>query len=151
MNYYQKPISQILNELNTSAEGLSDSEALLRLKKYGLNQLRKVKKRPLILKFFAQFFDLLALILIIIGILAIFTEEPRDSLIIFTIVFINAIIGFVQEYKAERILSAFKKHIPSFAKVIRGGKLKRILSAHVVPGDILVVESGDAICADGVS
>ena len=148
MNYYQKPISQILNELNTSAEGLSDSEALLRLKKYGLNQLRKVKKRPLILKFFAQFFDLLALILIIIGILAIFTEEPRDSLIIFTIVFINAIIGFVQEYKAERILSAFKKHIPSFAKVIRGGKLKRILSAHVVPGDILVVESGDAICAD---
>jgi len=148
MNYYQKPISQILNELNTSAEGFSDSEALLRLKKYGLNQLKKVKKRPLILKFFAQFFDLLAVILIIIGILAIFTEEPRDSLIIFSIVFINAIIGFVQEYKAERILSAFKKHIPSFAKVIREGKLKRILSAHVVPGDILVVESGDAICAD---
>jgi len=149
MTYYQKPITEIFKEFKTTQAGLSDKEALSRLKTYGLNRLKEIKKTPLIFKFLRQFTDLLAIILIIIGVLAIFTGEPRDCLIIFSIVLINATIGFVQEYKAERILSAFKKHIPTLAKVIRQGKLKKILTIQIVPGDVLVLEPGDSIPADG--
>lgn len=148
MNYYQKPLEEIFKEFETSPDGLSDREALLRLRRYGFNQLKQVKKTPLIFKFFSQFKDLLAIILIVGGLLALAIGEPRDCLIILGIVFINATIGFVQEYKAERILAAFKKHLPSFSKVIREGNPKKIFTFQIVPGDILVLEAGDAIPAD---
>lgn len=149
MNYYQEPISGIFKKFNTSPNGLSEKGAFFRLKKHGLNQLKKIKKTPLIFKFFNQFKDIMALILVFAGFLAFLIGEPRDSIIIFFIVFINSIIGFIQEYKAEKILAAFAKHLPSFSKIIREGKLKKILTTQLVPGDILILEPGDAIGADG--
>jgi len=95
-----------------------------------------------------QFSDLLAIILIIAAGLALLIGDPRDSIIILVIVLINATIGFVQEYRAEKILLAFKKHLPSFSKVIRSGRLTKILTVEIVPGDILVLEAGDSIGAD---
>lgn len=148
MEYYQLPISKIFEELKSGPEGLSEYEALIRLKKFGPNQLREVRKTPLIFKFLSEFKEAMALVLIGAAILSWIIGAFKDALIIFGIVFINAVIGFIQEYKAERILAAFKKHLPSFAKVIRGGKLKRIKGTQVVPGDILVLEPGDAVSAD---
>ncbi|PIU43026.1 MAG: ATPase [Candidatus Nealsonbacteria bacterium CG07_land_8_20_14_0_80_40_10] len=148
MNYYQRPISEILNELGAGINGLTDEQTFLNLQKFGLNRLKKLKQIPLFFMFINQFKDLMFIILISIGLIALVIGEPRDTLIIFAIVLVNAVIGFIQEYKAEKILAAFKKHLPSFSKVIRNGKLKKVLTFQLVPGDILTLESGDAIGAD---
>jgi calcium-translocating P-type ATPase len=147
-NHYQKTIEDLFSELQSSPEGIAEKEALLRTAKHGLNRLQKVKKTSILLKFLHQFYDILALILFIASILAYLTGGLNDALIIIGIILLNAIIGFVQEYKAERILAAFKKNLPSYSKVIRGGNLKRIFSINLVPGDIIVLEAGDIIAAD---
>ena len=146
--YSTKTLSQIFKELNTSQNGLSDKEAFWRLRKYGLNRLKKTKSMPAVLKFLLQFTDIMAIILMAGFGLALLMGEPRDATIIFGIVIINATIGFVQEYKAEKILAVFAKHLPSYCKVLRDGKLHKILSQKIVPGDILVLEAGDSIPAD---
>lgn len=146
---YQKSIEEIFKELNADPEGLSAREAAFRLDKYGFNRLKQIKGKSWFLRFLLQFTDLLAIILIIAGILALIIAEPRDGIIIFSIVTINAVIGFIQEFKAEKILAAFKKHLPSFSKVIRAGKLHKVLTWELVPGDIVVLEAGDSIGADG--
>ena len=148
MNYYQSPIEEIFQKFSSSPKGLSNHQALFRINKYGFNRIKKVRKTPLIFKFLRQFSDLLAIILIIAAGLALLIGDPRDSIIILVIVLINATIGFVQEYRAEKILLAFKKHLPSFSKVIRSGRLTKILTVEIVPGDILVLEAGDSIGAD---
>lgn len=148
MNYYQKPISEIFIQLGTSPNGLSDDGGFLRLNKYGPNVLKRVKKTSLIFKFLHQFKDLLAIILVFGAILSFVIGSSRDALIILGIVFVNATISFIQEYKAERILAAFQKHLPSFATVMRNGKLKKILASQIVPGDIVFLEAGDAVPAD---
>lgn len=148
MKDYQKSIEKIFAELEADPEGLSTQEAAFRLDKYGFNRLKQIKGKPWILRFLLQFTDLLAIILIVAGFLAFIVSEPRDGIIIFSIVFINAIIGFTQEFKAEKILAAFKKHLPSFSKVIRAGKVHKALSWELVPGDLLVLEAGDSIGAD---
>ncbi len=145
---YQATISEIFHRLETNLAGLSDREAFLRLSRYDLNQLKEVKKTKLFLLFLKQFEDLFLVILAVAAVIALFVGEPRDTMIILAIIFINAIIGFSQEYKAEKILSAFKKHLPSFSKVLRGGTVKKVLNLQLVPGDILILETGDAIGAD---
>ena len=146
--YYQKTLATIYKELNTDIKGLDLPEVNKRLSKNGKNIIKEVKKKPLILKFLAQFNDIMAIILIVAGILAYFVSEPRDGIVIFTIVIINSIIGFIQEYRAERIMDAFSKHLPSYTRVIRNGEEVQILASNVVPGDILVIEAGDKIAAD---
>ncbi|OGD63134.1 hypothetical protein A2215_01565 [Candidatus Berkelbacteria bacterium RIFOXYA2_FULL_43_10] len=147
-DHYQKSIEDLFSELTSSPEGISEKDALFRSAKYGLNRLQQVRRTPLFLKFLHQFYDILALILFIASVLAYLTGGINDALIIIGIIFLNAFIGFAQEYKAERILSAFKKNLPSYSKVIRSGNLKRILSMNLVPGDIMVLEAGDIIAAD---
>ena len=148
MEIYRKNISEIYKEFSTSPSGLSAEEAASRLKKIGKNQLKKIRKTPLILKFFLQFKDLLVIILLVAALLALTMQEPRDALIILVIVIINAIIGFIQEYKAEKVLSALKEHLPSYSKATRNNKLEEVLTEDLVPGDILVLEPGDAVGAD---
>lgn len=146
--YYQKTLATIYKELNTDIKGLDLPEVNRRLSKNGKNIIKEVKKKPLILKFLAQFNDIMAIILIVAGILAYFVSEPRDGIVIFTIVIINSIIGFIQEYRAERIMDAFSKHLPSYTRVIRNREEVQILASNVVPGDILVIGAGDKIAAD---
>jgi len=145
---YKKSLAEIYKELDCSSGGLTISEVKNRQKKFGKNRLGEIKKTPLVLKFFLQFKDLLVIILLIAALLALVAGEPRDALIILIIVFINAIIGFVQEYRAEQLLTALKKHLPSNSKVIRSGKTISIPTPDLVPGDILLVAAGDAIGAD---
>jgi len=147
-NYYQMTEKKVLDSLKTSKKGLSTNEAEKRLKKYGENTLKAEIKMPLWLLFLTQFKELLVLILIIGGIIAFLISDYRDGTIIFLIVIVNAIIGFIQEYRAGKIVDKLKGMIKSPAKVIRNGELIEISQINLVPGDIIKVEEGDKLPAD---
>ncbi len=143
-----KTIEQIYKELNTSAEGLSSSEAASRIEKYGKNELKTKKKTPWWVAFLKEFADLMVIILIIAAVFAYFAGDTRDAVVIFFIVLLNAIIGYIQEYKAEKAIEALKKMMAPNARVIRGGKEIEINAKLLVPGDIIVLQEGDKITAD---
>lgn len=129
--------------------GLSESEALERLKKYGLNQLPETPPPTDLQILLKQFKEPLVYILFVSGIVTFFLNEIPDTLIIIFSIFLNAILGFIQERKASKALSALKKLIHPTTKVIRSGKEIEIDSKLVVPGDLLILESGVKIAADG--
>jgi Ca2+-transporting ATPase len=141
-------IQETLDSLEISKKGLSKVEAEKRLKKYGENALKAEIKMPLWLVFLSQFKELLVLILIIGGLIAYLIGDYRDGTIIFIIVIVNAIVGFIQEYRAGKIVDKLKGLIQSPAKVIRDGDLIEISQVNLVPGDIVKIEEGDKIPAD---
>ena len=147
--YYQMSVQETLDYWKTTENGLSKSEAEKRLKKYGENTLKAEIKIPLWLVFLSQFKELLVIILIIGGIIA-FTvlNAYRDGAIIFIIVIVNAVVGFIQEYRAGKIVDSLKGLIKSPAKVFRDGDLIEISQITLVPGDIVKVEEGDKLPAD---
>jgi potassium/sodium efflux P-type ATPase len=145
---HTKTIDQIYKELNTTAEGLSSSGAASRLEKYGLNELKVKKRSPWWVYFLQEFTDLMVVILIIAALIAAFAGEWRDATVILFIVFINAIIGFIQKFKAEKAIEALKKMVAPTAIVIRDGKQRQIEARMLVPGDIIILNEGDKITAD---
>jgi len=146
--YFQMDAKEVLENLNSSEKGLSKNEATRRLKKYGKNELRAKIKVPVWLILLSQFKELLILILIIGGIISFLIGNARDGTIIFIIVFVNAVIGFVHEYKAGKIIDKLKILITSPAKVIRDGDLTEISQEKLVPGDIIKIDEGDKLPAD---
>ena len=148
MQINELPPEDVYTELNTSQNGLTSKEAEKRLENYGPNQIEEVKKKPVIFKFLANLYQLLALLLWAASILAFLSGTPQLGFAIIAVIIINAIFSFWQEYKAEQALEALKKILPSHAKVIRDGEKKEILSSDLVPGDLLVLEEGDNISAD---
>jgi len=146
--YYQMDAKKVLEDLNTSDNGVSITEAKKRRQKYGKNELRAKIRIPLWLLFLSQFRELLILILILGGLVSYFIGNYRDGSIIFIIVFVNAIIGFVHEHKAGKIIDKLKGLIRSPAKVMRNGELMEISQENLVPGDILHIEAGDKLPAD---
>lgn len=150
--YYHRSVEEVAKEFSTDLKnGLNDQQVEDHLTKYGLNELEKVKKQPLIVRFLLQFKDALTLILIAAAIISIIVEpnEWIDSAIIVFVVVVNAILGLVQENNAERALEALEKMASPKAKVIRNGNILTIDANHVVPGDLLVIEAGDCIASDG--
>ena len=138
----------VYNELSTSKDGLSPDEVEKRLTKYGLNQIQEVKQKPLILKFVANLYQLLALLLWGASILAFISGTPQLGFAIIAVIIINAIFSFWQEFEAEKAVDALKKILPSSSKVIRQGTEVEVLSSQLVPGDVLVLEEGNNISAD---
>ena len=128
--------------------GLSQEEAGLRLDKYGLNQLQEAKGHSPLSIFFEQFQDFIVWILIGAALVSGFLKEWIDALAIIAIVIINAILGFIQEYRAEKSLAALKKLSSPTSKVIRSGQHSVLSSSELVPGDLIEIESGDNIPAD---
>ncbi|MCX7991988.1 MAG: cation-transporting P-type ATPase, partial [Proteobacteria bacterium] len=122
MNWHTKDINEVYEILNSSANGLSSEEAKRRLEEYGLNELKAKKKKTPFIMFFNQFKDLLIIILILSAIIAGSLGKPIDSLAIIAIVILNAIIGFLQEYRAEKALEALKRISTPTTNVIRDGK-----------------------------
>ncbi|MBA3044685.1 MAG: cation-translocating P-type ATPase [Candidatus Thermoplasmatota archaeon] len=139
---------EALEALNTSRAGLSAAEAKKRLESYGKNELTLEFKLPAWLMFLRQFKDVLVLVLIVAGIISFVIGSYRDGVVMFIIVFINAIIGFVQQYKAERILEKLKTLIKSPAKVVQDGELMEFDQSELVPGQIVFIDEGDKIPAD---
>ena len=148
MDYYNYSIKKTFDEFKTSEKGLSQQEAEKRLEKYGLNEIKEKKKISLFQIFFNQFKSPLIYILLFAIIVTLAIGEYTDSLIIFIIVVVNAILGFAQEYKAEKSIEALKKLTSLKATVIRNGREDRILAKDLVPGDIIILEEGEKIPAD---
>jgi len=147
-DFYLKPIRDCFAILNTNESGLSNEDAQQRLAKYGENNLVTLTKTPKWLQFLFQFRDVLVIILIIAGIVSYSIGDIRGGSIMFIIVMINAVIGYLQEHKAERIMDSLKKLVQSPAKVYRDDKLTETSQSRLVPGDILYLEEGDKIPAD---
>ncbi len=146
---YQKGVEEVLRELNTSRRGLSSSQAESRRQKYGLNVLKEEKKVNPGKILWEQFTSPLVWLLMAAVVISFFLKEMLDVIIIGVIIVLNAILGFVQEYRAERAIEALQKMASLKAKVLRDGKEVQVESSQVVPGDILIVETGDKIPADG--
>ncbi|MBD3156803.1 HAD-IC family P-type ATPase [Candidatus Peregrinibacteria bacterium] len=145
---HKKPLDELLQEFKTSKDGLTTKEALFRLKKYGSNELKVKKKTPWWVHFLKEFTDLMVLILLFAAFIAGFAGEMRDAIVILFIVFVNAIIGFVQKYKAEKAIEALKKLVAPTARVIRDGKEQQVNAKNLVPGDVIILMEGDKITAD---
>lgn len=146
-------MEELEKKLKTDLErGLDDKKINESREKNGLNELEAKKKQNIFIKFLLQFKDTLIIILLIAAIVSVLVqpEEWYESVIILAIVIINAILGVYQENKAEKSLEALKKMSSPTAKVIRNGILQNIPSSEVVVGDIMLIEAGDSVCADGV-
>ncbi|MBI5588454.1 MAG: cation-translocating P-type ATPase [Deltaproteobacteria bacterium] len=149
MEWYQKTVSQVLEDLSTDpTRGLSSGEAASRLAKWGDNRLTGKKREPSFLRFVKQFTEFIILVLIGAAIVAGALGEWVDSLAILAIVVLNGVIGFIQEEKAERVMEALKKLSAPTARVIRAEALMTVAASELVPGDIVAIENGDHIPAD---
>jgi len=148
MDYYNYSVNKVLDEFKTSSKGLSQQEAEKRLEKYGLNEIKEKKKISPFQIFFNQFKSPLIYILLFAIIITLLIGEYTDSVIISIIVVVNAVLGFAQEYKAEKSIEALKKLTSLKATVLRDGNKKRILAKELVPGDIIRLEEGEKIPAD---
>ena len=145
---YSIQLSQLFKELNTSQNGLTNIEAEKHLANYGLNTIVKTRPIPFLKIIFEQFTDLLIILLIGASFISFLLGDLRNGYIILAIVFLNAVIGFSQEYKSQRIVKALEKFLPNLVRVKRDGTEKLISSHHLVPGDIIILGSGDKIPAD---
>jgi len=144
-----KTSEQILQTLNvTFDKGLTAQEAAVRLKHYGLNELKGQPTKSLVARFIKQFQNLLIYVLLIAAAITCFIAEYSDALIIFSVVMINAIIGVLQEYKADKAMAALQKLTSPLTLVRRDGILQEIRSKDLVPGDIVLLDSGRYIPAD---
>lgn len=154
MNWFNKDVEEVSKTLNTDLEkGLSEEEAKKRQKENGYNELQEKKKKSLFVKFLEQFKDFMIIILIIAAIISGVVGQMQgegftDSIIILIVVILNAVIGVIQENKAEKSLEALKKMSSYSAKVMRDGKVTVIPSRELVPGDIVVLDTGDYVPAD---
>lgn len=146
--WYQKSITEVETELHTTKTGLSSEEAISRLEKYGKNELPKTKSKNIITVFFSQLLNPLVCILIITGIISIFAHEYMDALFILFVILTDAILGTVEEWKAEKSASALQNMIKIEAKVIRNNQIILIPSEELVIGDLIHLESGDKLGAD---
>ncbi len=155
MKHYCEDKEVVLQSLQSGAdEGLSTAEAERRLAENGRNKLVEGKKKSIIRRFFEQLTDPMIVILIVAaaisGAMAIYEKEfPTDVIIILAVVLVNAVLGVLQESKAEKAIEALQKMSAATSKVIRGGKLLAVPSEELVVGDIVVLEAGDAVPADG--
>ncbi|MEI7890977.1 MAG: cation-transporting P-type ATPase [bacterium] len=145
---YNLTVEEILQKFEVSAKGLSSAEAQKRLKEYGKNAVEKKQSWSWFSLLLNQFNDALVWILLVAATLAFFFGEFRDTTIILLIVFINAAIGFFQEYKAERTLENIKRLASDRAVVLRDGQRVEIDAAFLVPGDVIILASGDTVAAD---
>lgn len=147
--WHGQEISDVFSHLETSAYGLSHDEATRRREQFGDNTIPEAKRQSLVVIFFKQFKNLLVLILLIAAGLSLYFDHLFDAIVIVVVIVINAIFGFVQEYKSEKAIAALKKLVKDTAKVVRDGQLHETEIANLVPGDVLFVENGDKIPADG--
>lgn len=146
--WYAKSTEETLKAFKTSPLGLSSSEAQIRLTHYGLNRLPKTKKQHLITRFFRQFHNVLIYVLLGSALITLLLQHWIDSSVILAVVLVNALIGVIQEGKAEKALDAIRDMLAPTATVLRDGKQQSILAEQLVPGDIIFLEAGNKTPAD---
>ena len=147
--YYRQTTQQALSSQQSSANGLTEQEVAQRARQYGPNKLSEGEKKSMLRVFLEQFKDLLVLILIVAVCISAASGNMESTIVIFAVLILNAVLGTVQYLKAEKSLESLKAMSSPTAKVLRGGKRMEIPSAEVVPGDIVLLEAGDMVVADG--
>ena len=156
MKHYLESAEAVFQEVNSTENGLTSAEAAARLEKNGKNKLAEAKKDSTLKKFFDQMKDPMIIILLVAAVISAATEiieaghfvPPTDSIIILVVVLINAILGVVQENKAEKAVEALQKMSAATTKTLRDGKVESIKSEDLVVGDVILLDAGDAIPAD---
>ncbi|MGN0150123.1 MAG: cation-translocating P-type ATPase, partial [Clostridia bacterium] len=146
---YQMKKEEVLKSLGTGTEGLSEKQAAENQNKFGKNELAEGKRKNPIVLFLEQYKDFLVIILIIAAIISGVLGDLESSIVIFVVITINAILGTVQNIKAEQSLNSLREMSAPTAKVIRDGEIKIVEGRSVTVGDVVVVEAGDFVCADG--
>lgn len=147
--FYNKDISEIYEYFNSSIDGLDNEQCATNKKKYGINKIKESKKKSTTRIFLEQFQDMLVIILIVSAIISIFLNELESTIVIFVVITINAILGTYQYQKAERTLNSLRNLSSPISYVIRNKQLVKIRSYELVCGDIVVINTGDIISADG--
>ena len=153
---YRQSVDAVLTEFGTDARlGLSDSEARARLERYGKNELTAEKPVPAWRKFLAQFHDVLVILLLIataisagLWLVERASALPYEAIAILAVVLLNAVMGYIQQSRAEQAVAALRQMAAAHATVIRDGAQQSIAAAEVVPGDLILIEKGDTIPAD---
>ena len=148
MNWHLLPITKVTQLLETSPLGIDVSIASKRLEKNGKNQIEDAKKKTVLQLLLHQLSDFMILILALVAVLSGIIGEITDTLIIIAILLINGIIGFIQEYRAEKAIQALRNMVPSHARVMRSGIVHEIQTKNLVPGDVVLLEAGNSIPAD---
>lgn len=141
-------IEKILDKYHTSLSGLDQEEAKLRLEKYGLNELKEEKKQHPLKTFLMQFVDVLIILLLIAAVAAFFIGDTIDAAVILIVIFLNAIIGFIQEYRAEKAMEKLKNLVSTEAVVKRNGDVQLISGKELTIGDVIILEEGAKVPAD---
>lgn len=139
---------EIIQELRTSHQGLSEEEATRRLRECGPNELKKIGRTTAVALFLKNLVNLFAILLWIGGALAFIARMPELGIAIFVVILVNAAFSFWQEYKAERAVEALRQLLPSYARVIRDGQERKLPASLLVPGDLVLIEAGDRLSAD---
>lgn len=146
--WYNRTVDDALDELSVDENGLSSEEASQRLEKYGSNKLPEGKSQSALMRFLLQFHNVLIYVLMVAAVITALLDHWIDTWVIIAVILINAIIGFVQEGKAEKALEGIRKMLSLHATVLRGGERKDIDAEELVPGDVVLLESGDKVPAD---
>lgn len=149
MNYHEMNERQVEEALNTDfSAGLSDEDVGKRVKQFGLNELEEGEKQSALLLFFNQFKDFMVLVLLAATLISGLLGEYIDAIAIIAIIILNSFLGFYQERRAEKSLSALKELSQPQVQVLRNGTWEKVLSKELVPGDVIKFSSGDRIGAD---
>jgi len=148
MRWHQKRIEEVIEELGSSLQGLSAEHAQKLLLEHGPNELTEKKKKTLFMMFLDQFKDFMILVLIAAAIISGIIGDASDTIAIVVIVALNAVIGFVQEYRAEKAMAMLRKMAAQYALVIRDGNPVNIPASQLVPGDVVILEAGKIVPAD---
>ena len=147
--FYQMSKEELFSQFQTDGNGLTSEQAKKKLDEVGRNALKEAKKKSTLQVFLEQFADLLVLILIVAAVISMISGNIESTIVIFVVIVLNAVLGTVQYVKAEKSLDSLKALSSPHAKVLRDGRKMEIESELVVPGDILCLEAGDMIVADG--
>ena len=148
MQWHQLNLSDAYIKLDSRYEGLSTAEAAERLRKIGANELQEGKKKSIVKMLLKQFKDVMILILLVAAVISGFLGDVTDTIVIIVIVVLNAILGFYQEYRADKAMQALKKMSVTQAKVLRNKQMMTLAATQLVPGDVILLETGNAVPAD---
>jgi P-type Ca2+ transporter type 2C len=148
MNWHLLPVQEVLNVTGSSATGITDMMAQTLLQEYGANELQAAKKKSPLMMFVRQFMDVMILVLVAAALISSLIGDVKDTIVIIAIVILNAIIGFIQEYRAEKAMESLKKMAAPFASVLRNKEFLSIPASQIVPGDVVLLEAGNIVPAD---
>lgn len=147
-DWYKLERNAVLRHLHSRVDGLTEQEVAERLQRYGPNQLEERRLRSPLAVLAGQFTEIMVLVLLAAAIISFFVGETSDGVMIMIIVVLNAILGFTQEYRAERAMAALKRMSVPSVKVRRGGQVREIDATQLVPGDVILLEAGSRVPAD---